>query len=84
MPAVALTPQQKFKRQRIRLSEECDVLLFRKKINHTRVAEFMGITPQAVNKQFRDRNITVDTAMAVFYLTDAKAEDIQRIMKMKW
>lgn len=84
MPAVALTPQQKFTRQRTRLSEECDVLLFRNKINHTEVAEFMGITSQAVNKQFRDKNITVDTAMAVFYLTDANAEDIQRIMKMKW
>ena len=66
------------------MSEECDVLLCRKKISHTKVADFMGITPQAVNKQFRDRNITVDTAMAVFYLTDTSAEDIQRIMKMKW
>jgi predicted transcriptional regulator len=84
MPAVALTPQQKFLRQRRRMSEECDVLLFRKKLSHTQVAEFMGITPQAVNQQFRDHKVTVDTAMAVFYLTDAKPEDIANIMKMKW
>lgn len=84
MPAVALTAQQKFIRQREKMSEECDVLLLRKKISHSKVANFIGISPQAVNQQFRDRKVTVETVMAVFYLTDADADEIKKIMKMKW
>lgn len=84
MPAVALTAQQKFIRQREKMSDDCDFLLFRKKISHSKVADFIGITPQAVNQQFRDKRVTIETAMAVFYLTDADANEIKKIMKMEW
>ncbi|MBQ0009122.1 MAG: hypothetical protein KBS97_02485 [Firmicutes bacterium] len=84
MPRVALTQQQKFKNQRAVLTEHCDLLLYKNHLHKKDVAEFVGLTPDAVCKQFQSKAITVEVAMAVFYLTNAGAEEIESGMKMRW
>lgn len=84
MPRVALTPRQKFKNQRAVLTEQCELLLFLRKLHKKDVAEFLGITNQSVCKQFREKRLSSEVAMAVFYLTNASAEEIERCVKMKW
>lgn len=83
MPRVTgFTDSQKIANKHMSLSSKVDHLRLDNKLTYTRIAETLGISAQAVSQQFRKQEITLDVALAVFYLTGADTEKIGTMMKI--
>lgn len=76
------TNEQKIEHQRELLSDRLDLLLYKNKIPKKKVAEYVGISNQALCKQFRDNVITIPVLMAVITLTDAEAGSVEKMLKI--
>ena len=84
MPRVSgFTDLQRIENQCTSLSTKVDHLRMDNKITYSRIADTLGISPQAVSQQFRRRNISMEVALTVFYLTGADPEKIGQMMKVK-
>lgn len=84
MPRIkGFTKEQKINYQKERVAETCELLLMRHKIKKTAVAEYLGITPQAVSCQFRNRKLTLETVMCVITLTNADPDKIKETLTIQ-
>ena len=79
---VGYTGEQKIRHQQELLAHRCKVLLYDRGITMTKVAEYVGITPQALHWQFRNNRVTTDVLIAVISLTNADAETCEKLIKI--
>lgn len=78
MPKVrGLTQEQRLSNQEGLLADRCDVLLYEKKVSKSKVAEYVGKTPQAIGKQFRSKRLSVDVLIAIVTLTKIEPERLK-------
>ena len=84
MPRVkGLTSEQKINYQKERVAETCELLLIRNKIKKTAIAEYLGITPQAVSYQFRNKQLTLEVVMCVITMTNADPDKIKETLTIQ-
>lgn len=75
-----LTIEQKVEYQRKRVSEECEFQMMKQRIKKTDIARCIGVTPQAVAYQFRNKSISVDVLIAVVTLSDMDPANIKDML----
>lgn len=84
MPKVIpLTSELKVEYQQEKLTDDCELLMKKKKVTKKQVAELLGCTPQNVSYQFRCSNITLPVLIAIATLTDADEKWIGERLKVK-
>lgn len=72
MARVAISPQQKIRAALEDEAREFKGWLAMEGISLPRLAGIVGVTPQAMQKQFRERRLTPSTTMAVRLLKEGK------------
>lgn len=81
MPRIkGLTNEQKVDYQRVLLAERLDFALYKSKISKSMLAYYIGITPQAVCKQFAKKRISTEVIIAVVTLTNLEPEEVKRML----
>lgn len=80
---VGFTNQQKLAHQKEVLTDRCKLLLYESGISQIELADYLGITPQALCRQFREKRLRTDTLIAIFSLTDAEEDRIKDYMTIK-
>jgi predicted transcriptional regulator len=81
MPKVrGLTVAQKIDYQRERISDVCEFALIKARVSKTEVAEYVGVTPQAVWNQFRNKKLTTEVLMASVTLSGMDAETVKNML----
>lgn len=71
MPRIrGFTSEQKIDHQMKLLAERCDLLLYKNKISKSKVADYVGITPQAICRQFSKGHLTAEVVIAIATMTN--------------
>jgi plasmid maintenance system antidote protein VapI len=85
MPRVrGYTARQKLDFQKKHMAETCEILLVKNRVTKKKVADFVGITPETVCQQLHGRqNISTGVLIAIISLTDADAETVINMLKIK-
>ena len=80
---IGFSTKQKMDHQNDVLIDDLELLLFKNKISKSKVAKEMGITPQAVCSQFKNKSITIPVLMMIITLTNAPAETVKNMLEVK-
>jgi predicted transcriptional regulator len=84
MPRVrGYTAEQKLDFQKKHVAEMCELLLIRSRVTRKAVAEFAGITQQAVSYQLRTGRLSEAVLMTIISLSDADAETVINMLKIR-
>ena len=81
MPRVALTETQRLANKNREIAEELSEMLYQKHISRQKVADYIGMTRQGVNKQFHNNKISLDVMLACFKLAEPSEEEILKIAR---
>lgn len=80
---IPLIADKKIEYQKTQAGDICRGLLWKNHVTQKQVAEVLGISPQAICKQFKSESLTLETVMAVIYLCHPDANEIEHIMKAR-
>lgn len=80
---IGFTSQQKLAHQKEVLADRCKLLLYESGISQLELAEYLGITPQALCRQFKEKRLRTDTLIAIFSLTNTDESRIKDYMTIK-